>query len=226
MRPGRCAGGRAGGSGVVASTAGEGCQGSSRLTLCPAGDVRSPRSPNRRTQSSSSPRSCENLRSGNGPHRIARESSDSGHAMRPTAQPLTPSRLMTLVACLKTRSEARVRHVERGQGSLRPTKRGVKPRPGSSSWRPARRRTGRVATPRTHLRPMTAPTFRHRPRSCHIAAGRERGAGIADPATSAQDRRIGDALIVRTARVLGPAEAGHAGASGRGHADVCARPRG
>ena len=133
--------------------------GSSRLARCPAGGDPSLRSPNRRIQSNNSPRCCGNLRSVNGRHRIAFDSSGSGLAMRPTARRLTPPRWMRLAASLRTRSETHARRVERGQVRPPPTRRGVKPRPGSSSWRPARRPTGRVTTPPTHRRPTTAPTL-------------------------------------------------------------------
>ena len=146
-----------------ASAVGAGSQDSSRLPPCPADDDASPRSPNRRTRWHSSPRCCGNLPSVNRQHRIAIDSSDSGHARRPPAPPLTPLRSMRLAASSKTRSETHARLVEQGQASPPPTKRGVKPRPGSSSWRPARRRTGRVRTPRRHRKPTTAPTFRCRP---------------------------------------------------------------
>ena len=138
-------------------------QDSSRLTSCRAGDDPSPRSPNRRTRSNNLPRCCGNPRSVNRPHRIAIDSSDNGHAMRPTAQPLTLLRWMRLAASLTTRSERHARRVEQDQVSPPPTKRGVKPRPGSSSSRPARRRTGRVTTPLTHRGPTATPTLRRRP---------------------------------------------------------------
>ena len=164
VRSGRCAGSQQSWRRPPprASAVGEGCQDSSRLTLCPAGDDLSPRSPNRRTRSSNLPGCCGNPRSVNGLHRITIDSSDNGHAMRPTAQPLTASRWMRLAASLKTRSERHTRRVEQGQVSPPPTKRGVKPRPGSSSWRLARRRTGRVKTPLTHRGPTAAPTLRRR----------------------------------------------------------------
>jgi hypothetical protein len=62
------------------SAVGEGCQSSSRLALCPAGDDPSPRSPNRKTRSNNSPRCCGSLRNVNGLPRNAIDSSDSGHA--------------------------------------------------------------------------------------------------------------------------------------------------
>ncbi len=81
---------------------------------------------------------------------------------RQPARRLTPPRWMPLAASLPTRSETYARHVERGQESPPPTRRGVKPRPGSSSWRPARRPSGRVTTPPTHRRTTTAPTLPRR----------------------------------------------------------------
>lgn len=136
---------------------------SSRLILCPAGGDPSPRSPNRRTRSSSSPRCCGSLRSGSGRPRIAIDSSDNGHAMRPTGRPRTPSRWLRLAASWTTPSPAHVWPVGQGQVSSRPTKRGVWPRPESSSWRPAPRRLGRVGEPRTNPSLTTAPTPRRRP---------------------------------------------------------------
>ena len=154
-----------------ASAVGAGSQDSTRLPPCPADDDASPRSPNRRTRWHSSPRCCGNPPSVNRQHRIAIDSSDSAHARRPPAPPLTPLRSVRLAASSKTRSETHARLVEQGQASPPPTKRGVKPRPGSSSWRPARRRTGRVRTPRRHRKPTTAPTFRCRPLGRHLGSG-------------------------------------------------------
>ena len=161
--------------------------------MCPAGDDPSPRCPNRRTRSNSSPRCCGNPPSVNGPHRIAFDSSDSGHATPPPAQPLTPSPWMPLAARLRTRSATHARRVEQGQVSPPPTQCGGKPRGGSSSWRPAHRRTGRVTTLLAHRRPATAPTLR-----CSHSAG-HRGGNARSPSKTTPVKSA-----ARTATLVAP----------------------
>ena len=75
--------------------------------------------------------------------------------------------LERLAASSTTRSETHARRVERGQVSPPPTQRGVKPRPGSSSWRPARRPLGasrrlrRTGGRRRRRRSAVDPSPRH-----------------------------------------------------------------
>ena len=116
--------------------------------LCPAGDDQSLRRSRRRTRSNGSRRACGSRRSGSGQSVIV-SSSNSNELATPRMPPRSmPPRWTTLVGSSARRSNERGPYGERAQVWPPPTKRGAARRRASSSWRPGRRPTGGVTTPR------------------------------------------------------------------------------